>query len=219
MEITLKLPFANKRDSGVPELGDENEQIALLGHGKYYALVKRGIVFSQAVTPLGIAIPLYTATAVAGSLPIWNPPNSGVNVVPLLFNTTRASGTAAFAAIGLMVRTEQIPQSTATAAEITAFNIVVPKNGIVGGGEATKVLSSNAGTTTIVAGVATEWHTTLAGMNIEADTGTNQGTFVTGPFDFDGSVVLPPGSLAWIAATKASVALFASSISWAEVPV
>jgi len=120
MELKLQMPFAFKRGEGAPNLGDNEQQLMDLLHGKYYALTKAGMVFSQAVTPVGLAIPIYTGTALAG-IALWNPPGSGVNVIPLTCSFPRTSGTAAFAAIGFMVREEDILSGLATAGEITAF--------------------------------------------------------------------------------------------------
>src|SRR3990167_6723729 len=73
--------------------------------GKHHKDVLAGRVFSQATTPLGLAIPIYTATALGGGgMPIWNPPNSGVNVELISLNAERASGVTAFGAYGIMAR-------------------------------------------------------------------------------------------------------------------
>ena len=44
--------------------------------GLHYSDTILGRVFCQSATPLGLAIPIYTATAIAGSMPLFNPPNS-----------------------------------------------------------------------------------------------------------------------------------------------
>ena len=220
MDLRLRLPYAFKRGDAEPTLGPQDQALHDLLHGKYYALTKNGRHYSMATTPLGKAIVIYTATALADALAIWNPPGSGVNVIPTLYSTHRASGTAAFAAIGTMVRTEGVPAAIATGAEITAFAETTPRNQLVGvgKGQASRVLSSTTGTVTISAGVAGEWERTVGNMNLEADTGTAHITILT-THDFEGTLVLGPGSLFWPAATKASVAVFASSIMWAEEDV
>jgi hypothetical protein len=68
------------------------------------------------------------------------------------------------------------------------------------------------------AGAATDWLETLFTMNLEADTGTAHAT-TKADFDFEGSVIVPPGCLVYVAATKASVALFATSVVWKEIPI
>jgi len=193
-------------------------------HGKYYHANEQGRVFSQSATPLGLAIPIYTATSLAGSMPLWNPIGSGVKAVLMSFATTRASGTADFGAIGLMAR-NGVGSVIATGSQITAFAETVPVNGNLGlvnsvagqgKGASSAVKSSNTGTVTVTAGVAAEWIRTIAGMNLEADTGTAHQT-LPAVYDFDGSIVVYPGTMVWVAATKASVALFASTLVWEEV--
>lgn len=218
MELTAKLPYqTGGRDREAPVMGAERQQLVDAVHGKHYNDALRGRVFSQAATPLGLAIPIYTATALAGGMPIWNPVNSGVNVELISVNIGYGSGTADYASIGLMAL--NVAQSNlATGAPITAFAETTPKNGLLFGGVASKVKSSNAGTVTITAGAATDWVRTLFSINLEAQTGTAHGV-ITAEVNFDGTLIVPPGGLVYLAATKASVALYASTIVWKEVPI
>lgn len=201
--------------SAQPVLGAESQTLVDLVHGKHYADCLAGRVFSQSCTPLGLAIPIYTATAIAGGMPIWNPPSSGVNVELISVDLARGSGTADFGAIGVMGRELT---AIATGAIMTALADTSPFNGKLFGGNRTKVKSSNAGTCTVTAGVAGDWVRTIACINLEADTGTAHGTLIA-RYDFDGTLVVPPGVLVYLAATKASVALYASTVVWKEVPV
>lgn len=181
-----------------------------------YADTKDGRVFSQSTTPLGLAIPIYTATAIAGGMPIWNPPNSGVDVELISVTCERASGTADFGAIGVLGR--QL-LSIATGAIMTALASTTPFNGSLFRGQSSRVFSSNAGTCTVSAGAATDWVRTLFSINLEADTGTAHATSGLGTYKFDGSLIVPPGTLVYLAATKASVALYASTVVWQERPL
>jgi len=183
---------------------------------------KSGRYFSQQTTPLGLAIPIYTATALAGGMPIWNPSDSGVVAVLKRYTAGRVSGVTAFGAIGLMAR-NGMGADIATGKQITAFAETEPVNGKLGrvngvggrgGGEMSKVKSSNAGAVTVTAAVAAEFIRTLGYMNPEIDT-TPTGLNVI-DHDFKGSVEVYPGTMVWIGATKASVALFSQSIEWEE---
>ncbi len=215
MRIDFKRLFGAGADAPAV-IGPDSEQIVSDLHGKYYTAAKMGRVFSQATTPLGLAIPIYTATALGGgALPLWNPPNSGVNAVLIAANVARASGTADFGAIGLMARKLD---SIATGQVMTALGDTVPVNGNLFGGAAPRTRSSNAGTNTVTAGVAGDYIRNLFTFNLEADTGTAHATTLA-QVDFDGSVIVPPGVLVYLAATKASGALFASSLTWEEVPL
>mgnify|MGYP004448213939 CR=1 FL=1 len=189
------------------------------------AKAANGNYFSQMVTPLGLAIPIYTATAIVGGLPIWNPADSGVIVRLVRFTTNRVSGTAAVNSFNLMART-QMGSNVATAHEITAFAETKPISGRLseinalagrGGGAATQVRSSNAGTVTIVAGVAEEAVRGLGGSGVEADATANGISRID--HLFHGSVDVYPGTMVWVAGRLASVALYNSCIEWEEVPV
>ena len=197
------------------QLTNQNAVLMQQSHGRYYNSTLRGRMFSQAVTPLGLAIPIYTATAIAGAVPIWNPPDSGVNVVPVFVDLGYGSGTADFGAIGLMARKLR---AIATGELMTAMANTTPMNGLFGAGQSSKTLSSNAGTCTVTAGAAGDWIRTIASINLEAATGTAHGTLVV-HYDFDGSLIVPPGNLIYLAATKASVAIYASTVVWEEQPI
>lgn len=218
VDLSLKLPYqAGHRDREAPVMGSEREQLVDLLHGKHYVDALRGRVFSQAATPLGLAIPIYTATALAGGMPILNPAGSGVNVELISVDIAYASGTADYAALGLMALNVGI-SNVATGAPITAFAETTPKNGLLFGGVASRVKSSNAGTVTITAGTATDWIRTLMGINLEAQTGTAHATQVS-RVEFDGTIIVPPGVLVYLAATKATAALYASCVVWKEIPL
>ena len=180
---------------------------------KYAVATGEGRVFSQTPTPLGLAITIYTATAIAGAMPIWNPPGSGVKVRPLFVDLNYGSGTADFGSIGLMARKLK---AIATGELCTAFADTAPINGQPFSGNASKVMSSNAGTVTVTAGVAGDFIRSLASINLEAATGTAHGTLVV-HYDFDGSLEVMPGVLVYLAATKASVAIYASTVVWEEI--
>ncbi len=167
-------------------------------HGKHYADCLAGRVFSHTPTPLGLAIPIYTATAILGGMPIWNPSNSGVNVELISVTIAKASGVTAFAACQLMHRAK-LGTDIATGSEVTAFAATDPVNGLLDGGQKSRVLSSNAGTCTVTAGVAAEAVRAIFGMVPEIDTTANSPHQLY--LDFDGTVIVPPGSMVWIAAT------------------
>lgn len=174
-----------------------------------------GRVFSQQNTPLGLAIPIYTATAIAGAMPVWNPPNSGAYMEPIEINIARTSGTADFAAIGLMIRKVD---AIATGSVMTAMAETTPSCGIFARGFASRMRSSNAGTVTVTAGVAAEFIRNLFTINLEADTGTAHAT-TAAKHVFNGTLIIPPGYMMYLAGTKASVALYSSTIVWREITV
>lgn len=217
MDFTFRLPVRFSNAPFRPPVLGRDDQLAVdMLHGKHYLDALAGRVFSQTTTPLGLAIPIYTATAIAGSQPIWNPPNSGVNIELIAADVARTSGTADFGAIGLMARKLN---AIATGENCTAFADTAPINGmLLVGGSASKAKSSNAGTVTVSAGVAGDFVRNLFTVNLEADTGVAHAT-TKAREDFDGTVIVPPGVLVYLAMTKASVALFSSTLIWKEIPL
>ena len=212
--------------NGIPEsvAGDEGQLVVDQMHGKYYQANQKYGVFSSSNTPLGTAIPIYTAVTPLGNV-LWNPQGSGVKAVLAKYTAARASGTAAVFSVGLMAR-NGMGSVIATGAQITAFAETTPINGKLGlvnsiagtgGGPTSRIKSSRAGTVTVTAGVAAEWVETLGGTGIEADATANGISLIN--HDFDGRIEVYPGTMVWLAATLASVALYATTIGWYEVPV
>lgn len=214
----FELAFRNgAREDASPVMGNEREQLMDSLHGKHYQDALAGRVFSQTPTPLGLAIPIYTATdLLAGSPVLWNPPNSGVRVELISYQAERASGVTAFSAIGLMARRLD---AIATGAAMTALAEVTPINGnLLIGGAASKVRSSaGTGQTTVSAGAAADFVRSMFAISPVID--TTAVDEAPKKHDFDGTVIVPPGVFVYIAGTKASVALYAQTLVWKEIPL
>jgi hypothetical protein len=199
-------------------LGKQAEQLVSALHSEYYTQTYRGYVYHASTTPLGLAIPIYTS--VTPIVALWNPIGSGRNLSLLNVVFAHVSGTAAHSAIGLMYYANA-GSTIATGAVFSAFgtnNCLV--NGLVGGGNSSIARVATAGTTTLsAAGSAANWFYTLGNINLEADASTAHATFVPGAgSNPKGSILIPPGTAVWLASTVASVALYATTISWAESP-
>lgn len=225
--MRFEFPFFNGKSGDSNGLaGSEGQQLVDVLHGgKYYHANQKYGIFSHAPTSLGLAIPIYTATALAGGMPIWNPAGSGVKVVLAKAHISRVSGTAAVVNFGLYAR-NGMGSVIATGSQITAFAETTPINGKLGlvnsvagsgGGPTSKVKSSRAGTVTVTAGVAAELVTPLGGSGVEADATTNGISYIN--HDFDGAIEVYPGTMVWVASVLASVALYMTSLSWYEVPL
>ncbi len=188
-----------------------------------------GRVFTQQSTPVGVALPLYTTT-VAGTtgicgMPIWNPPGSNRNVEMIEISLGYVSGTAVTGGVVLM----GVPCGGIGASfPVTALLTTAPVNQLLGSAGVSKVLSSNnpaasnltmtaAGTTLPPSATAAGPVRTLAGINAET-TATPAGTIIAS-YQFNGSLVVPPGYFVYLACTLATVALYATSVTWKEVPV
>jgi hypothetical protein len=180
-----------------------------------YEVTYRGHMFHSATTPLGLAIPIYTS--VTPTVCLWNPIGSGVNLILHRYSFSYASGTAAYGAVGLMKETNA-GSGIATGAVFSAFNEDTPVNGIIGGGTTSAAKVSISGTNTLTTlGDTTRWIMDVGSINLEAATGTAHGVN-TAAVHTHATIIIPPGSAVWPAATKASVALYAQTISWTEIP-
>lgn len=189
--------------------------------GLHFSDTLLGRVFTQSATPLGLAIPIYTATAIAGGMPIFNPPTSNRNVELIGVDFDCASGTAVYGAIGLM----GVPLQAVGVAPCTVLTQTTPMNGLLGAGNSSKVQSSNAGTVTVTAGAAVAptsttpgWIRSLAEINGEGAAAGLHGPLVP-HFDFQGTCVIPPGWMVYFACTLASVALVCTTVTWKEIPI
>ncbi len=193
--------------------------------GLHYSDTLMGRTFWQSTTPLGLALPIYTATTIGttavNAQPLWNPPNSNVVVELVSVDLDYGSGTADYGSIVLM----GVPlNGIFTGSPCTALATTVPINGYLGGGNASKVLSNNGeGTCTVTAGAAVKPTATNPGIirslmdiNLEAQTGTAQGTGIH-TYIFNGSLSVPPGWMVYLASMRATTAaLFASTLVWKE---
>ncbi len=189
--------------------GRSGELVVAEGHGKYYTQAYRGKVFHGATAIAGAAIGISTTTA--PTFILWNPLGSGVNVVPIKFRAGFASGTGICGQIGYMslLNAGAAPLS----AVITAFTDVVVQCGLLGAGGPKAKCGSAA---TIV----------TASASFLRPSGFSQGAPITSTAttfnfvdDFDGEVILSPGSALYPAGNTATAEVFAQGFSWVEVPV
>lgn len=194
-------------------------------YGQHFSDTFAGRVFSQSVTPLGVAIPIYSTTAVVGGLPIYNPAQSGVVVEIVSVDICYSSGTSTYGCVGFMAGSIG---SIGTATGCSVFTATYPAvNGFLFNGNASRVMSANAGTVTVTAGVVTPpvmgvvgagWYKAIADFNLEAQTATPLGVGKH-TYDMMGTILVPPGTIIYLAAMQATTALFATSIIWKEIPI
>jgi hypothetical protein len=179
----------------------------------HYADNRLGRVFSQTTTPLGLAIPIYTSVTPLGNV-IWNPQGSFVLVELVSYDAAHASGTPAVFTAGLMVRRD----TSAGTSIFSAFAATTPDNGYLFAGTASKVQSSNAGTVTASAGAAGDFKRMFA-LAANAVTDATAASQPSIHHEFNGTIILPPGTACYVAATLASVALYGQTIVWKEIPI
>jgi hypothetical protein len=201
--------------------GKAGEGIVTELHGKYYTQTYRGNCFILSTVGAGLVIPIITTTS--PTLVLWNPIGSGKNAVLLrmvLANTN--SGTNAAGAIFLLAdfnAGSAIASGSCFSAFAQAALGTNLFNANLGGGNVSVMKSSATATNTL----------TTASTSVIATVGMSGVTTVAGAvaaqsapaivYDFDGSVIVPPGVAVHLAAGAATVSLFTQTLMWEEVPV
>lgn len=208
---TTKLPAGATPDALAGKLGE----LVVSGlHGKYYEQASSGCLWYVSTVAAGLAVPISSTTA--PTVMLWNPSGSSVNAVLARLNLAYVSGTSVATALGLAFAAN-VGANTATAAPITAFNQSAVGtnlfNGLLGSGHVSKIRSSANGTNTVTAGT---WFYTIAGESaLIATTAMNPYSV---DYDFEGQVIVSPGTAIWLVGTAATGALLAQTLSWIEVP-
>jgi hypothetical protein len=197
--------------------------------GLHYSDTILNRVFTQQTSVAaiaGLAIPIYSATAIAGGAPLYNPTGSNRNIELISYDVAYASGTSAATFDGIFLMAGQVT-SIGTGTGCSVFTNAPPINGLLLNGSPARALSGNGGTVTVTAGTATAPVNgvvgagvirTLYSTNLEAATATAHGTLVC-KYTFDGTVVIAPGVLVYLAAIVASVSLYNITVTWKEVAI
>jgi len=180
--------------------------------GKYYDRVANGEVFFGSTVPAGTAFPISTGTAVTVGL--WNVSSKKAAVL-LGLDLGFTSGTIALGQVGIGL----VQVGTVLGTPLTAFNIGSgvsgPQNAYLGSGKECNMRFSPAATTTLSAAAAAAAVPYWLGKSIESAT-AGLGVF-DGHYDLDGKIIVPSGWLAFLCGSVAQTALFAATLTWAEI--
>lgn len=175
--------------------------------GRYFPDALAGNVFMGSTAAAGTAFPISTGTAVTFGL--WNvSPNKAAVLMQLDVGYT--SGTIALGTLG--IANQYCGFALATAAPLSAFTDGTPKNALLGTGNASSMRFTPSAATLTAGGTALCW----LGKGIESAT-AGLGVF-DGQYDFEGSIIVPPGQLVFVCGSVAQTALFSMTLTWAEVP-
>lgn len=198
-------------------------------YGLHYSDTIANRVYTQqtsAAAIAGLAIPIYSATAIAGGSPLYNPSNSNRNIELVSYDIVYVSGTGAATFDGVYMMAGQVG-SIGTGTGCSVFTNAAPISGLLCGTTANKALSGNGGTVTVTAGTATAPVNGVVGAgvvrslystNVEAATGTAHGTLVC-TYAFNGTVVIPPGVLVYLAGIVSSTSLYNITVCWKEIQI
>jgi len=205
--------------SNLPALqGKQGELLASELHGKYYTQNYRGNVYYSATAVAGVTLSVYSATSYTGHA-LWNPAGSGKNLVLIRAVATTVTVGAAMAALGFVVQTG-VGSALGTAAPISAFTQVTATRGpanfsqlVAGQGNSVALVGSAA--------TLTSASTLFIPCGVSASTGaiTTQQTAIGVSEYFDGSIIIPPGTLFAWAQSIADAGTWNCSFHWEETPL
>lgn len=194
-------------------LGGKNaETITSDLHGKWYSQNYRGQVYHGSTPAAGVAVPISTTTAPVFTL--WNPAGSGKNFELIKLDVgTVTLGTRVVSDFVLMQKTG-CGSTIATGGVITAF-AATPNSvfsGIVGAASQSVASFSSAGTVTLATAA-----TIFKNLPFSHDLASG-GSLPVMTYDFDGTVIIPPGVAVHIASNGAATgSTYGITLSWAEV--
>ena len=193
-------PAASSAPGSTPtaRLGNLNDTIVSELHGRYYESAYRGASFSGAnIAAQAVSVALTTTYT---GLCLYNPPGSGVNLVPNKVKYALSVAPAGIATIGL------ISGFSTTGGVTTQTTALLSRSNLIGGAAGKGIVLSAA---TIVTPV---WLMQLYdGFTAAALPNP------TVPVDLEGEFIIPPGGFIAVGALTAVTGL--GSINWEEVPV
>lgn len=187
-------------------------------HGKYWKQANNGYVFFVSTIAAGLAVPISNSTSLTPTVALWNPASSGRNCALIRYTAAYVSGTSVATPIALGY-VASAGDAISTAGPFSAFNQSVLGtnlfNGQLGSGNVTKMRSSANGTNTLTA--APVYLMTMFGESALVATTAMNPYGVS--YEFDGSVIVPPGVAVTLLATAATSALLAQTLWWEEIPL
>lgn len=194
--------------------GTQNEMLDSKVHGDFYNAAYAGVLYQSTTLVAGTTIPVQ-ATNLVSTFTIWNPLGSGVNVELVRYSFGQTTTVFVVGAIALWIQTAV---GAANAAPGTLTTLAVRP--ALWGGASVAPLGNNKASmysaATLVNTMATNMFQGPVLWSPGAVTSTG-----TGPnnYDFNGTTLLGPGSLATVAAFAAQTAPTAQTLIWAEWPV
>ena len=175
-------------------------------HGKWYTAGYNAATFLASTLIAGTVIPISSATA--ATFGIYNPIGSGKNLELISYDMSFLTATAVVGALEFTVLTS-VGGSTALPTGITRLT---PLANPIGGqsGVAVGVPFSVA---TVVAS------TVIIPLGIAFGTTTEQAGPIESHLDFEGRIILAPGTLIHVTGNVAQTASALQMLTWAEWPV
>jgi hypothetical protein len=211
---TANYPFGSQP---VQSSGRAGEGIVNELDGRHYLNTYNGAVYYASNAAAGAAFTIFSNTTFVG-LALINPFGSGKNLVPIRASLGMDSNAAtAASAWGYCWQNGLSGQTVGTAAPITAATAITATRGSGICGPAGKGNSVADAYSSVTLTTALTW-----GRNANFGTGTGAITVAWGVMlyeDFDGTVIVPPGTLFVLTSAILSGITGVGTLIWAEKPV
>jgi hypothetical protein len=179
----------------------------------WYGLAKQGRVFTGNIAAAGVILPIYSNTT--QQVGLWNPYGNTKDLIVRSIALTYVSvtGAAGGFALGYL---PNAPAAVGTGLAITAFTetAAIAGYGAYGSNLAASAKFGQGATLTVTAPALLR----QLGLNQTVLTAaTTSSPQWISRFDFDGDLVVTPGSAIFVAGNIATLSTFTGSITWAEV--
>ncbi len=202
--------------TGTPNVlgGRSGEIVDTRLHGDFFTAALNGKLFQATTLTAGTVIPVQ-ATNLVSTFTIWNPLGSGVNVELVRYSIAWTTTVEVVGPIALWIQTS-VGNANAVPGTLTALSV---RPALWGGASVNPIASNQAS----MYSAATLVNTMATNMW--------QGPILTGPsgvtslnnsplnYDFNGTTILGPGTIATTAAFAAQTAATGQTLMWAEWPV
>lgn len=187
--------------------GKAAEGIVAELHGKWYTANYRGNVFFATTGSAGSIIPINAAAgSVVATFALWNPNGSGKNIELIDCDIQTVAASTVVGEIALWFQTG-VGSSTAVPTASTGGTI---RTSNIGAG-----INSVASyyTSLTIVGTATK------GPTVSGWSATTSNSNIPGHTEFDGKVIVAPGTFVFLAMSTAASSTCIQTIRWAEWPV
>ena len=188
--------------------GKAGEAIVADLHGKWYTPSYRGKTFIGCTLVAGTVIPVSTATAATFGL--YNPAGSGVNLELIDYDMALVSATAVVGLLELAVLTQVGQGGNALPTSVTQLTALANPIGGVGAQVPQGICFSAA---TVIAS------TKLINLGIAFGTTTENAGPIVAHVEFDGKIILAPGTLIHVTGNAAQTTAAVQQFKWAEFAV
>lgn len=193
--------------------GPNAEAIVSELHGKYYYQTRAGNVFIGSTAAAGVVPPIYSNTAQTFAL--WNPTGSGKNLSLISLRLGIVTVGVVTSDFCMGYQTGAGSAIGAVGAPISAFTAVAPVSALIGGGNTSVAKFAPAAVTT----VAPSFLRTCGISSCMATSPTAANAFWQLGEDYDGSLIVPPGVVIFVANNIAGVATWNITLTWEEAAI